>query len=220
MNKEFLYGAVLKLTREDTSETIENNFIQMRESGLDTVVIWPAVYWWEEKREGYPFNTGREVLRIAERHGLRVIMELAGQLPMMEAVPDFLMKDEYYCTDENGHKALGYNSFGWLNYLHPEVNEIICKSFADTARAYKDFSALVAYDVFNETAFSSYDGYTLGYFRKWLKDKYGSIDRLNAVWERSYTDFEQVSFAPWIWMSVMPAADFGAFRKASRGVTS
>lgn len=209
----FLYGAVLKLTREDTLETIECNLRQMRESGLDTVVVWPAVYWWEEKRQGYPFNTGKEVLKLAEKHGISVIMELAGQLPMMEAIPDFLMKDDYYCLDEKGHKCLAYNSFGWLNYLHPEVNALICQNFAETAKAYKDFPALIAYDVFNETAFSSYDDYTLGYFRRWLKEKYSCIDRLNAVWERSYTEFEQVSFAPWMWMSIAPAADFGAFRK-------
>lgn len=209
----FLHGAVLKLTRKDTPETIEANLLQMREAGLDTVVIWPAVYWWEKKGPDYPFATGKTVLRLAKRQGLRVIMELAGQLPMMEAIPDFLMKDEYYCTDAKGDKQLNYNSFGWLNYLHPEVNALICQSFADTAKAYRDFSALIAYDVFNETAFSSYDSYTIAYFRRWLEEKYGTIDLLNDVWEHSFTSFEQVGFAPWMWMSIAPAADFHAFRK-------
>ena len=96
MKKDFLYGAVMKLTRQDTLEDIERNLVQMKNSGLDTAVVWPAVYWWEEKKEGYPFNTGRAVLEIAGRVGIRVIMELAGQLPMMEYIPDFQMKDEYY----------------------------------------------------------------------------------------------------------------------------
>ena len=42
---DFLYGAVLKLTREDTLADIERNFVQMREAGLDTAVIWPAAFW-------------------------------------------------------------------------------------------------------------------------------------------------------------------------------
>ena len=216
--QSFLYGAVIKLTREDTLSDIERNFIQMKESGLDTVVVWPASFWWEEKKEGYPFNTGKALLKIAERVGLGVIMELAGQLPMMEYIPDFRMKDEYYCVDENGNKRLGYGSFGYLNYFHPEVNALICENFESAAMAYKDFPALIAYDVFNETAFKSYDSYTIEVFRAWLKQKYGTVERLNDVWERSYTDFSQVSFAPWMWMSIMPAADFGAFRKESVGI--
>lgn len=216
--RTFLYGTVIKLTREDTLSDVEKNFEQMKASGLDTVVIWPSAFWWEDKKEGYPFNTGKELLRIAERIGLGIIMELAGQLPMMEYIPDFQMKDEYYCYDQHGHKILGYGSFGFLNYLHPEVNRLICDHFEQTAKAYKDFPALIAYDVFNETAFNSYDRYTIDRFRLWLKEKYGSIERLNDVWERSYTDFSQISFAPWMWMSIMPSADFASFRKASVGM--
>ena len=213
--KTFLYGAVIKLTREDTLEDIERNFKKMSEAGLDTAVVWPSAFWWEEKKDGYPFNTGRRVLEIAERTGIKVIMELAGQLPMMEYIPDFQMKDEYYCVDENGHKRLSHNSFGWLNYFHPEVDALICDHFKKTAAAYKDSPALVAYDVFNETAFNSYDTYTLERFRLWLREKYGTVERLNDVWEHNYTDFSQIGFAPWMWMSIMPAADFGAFRRES-----
>lgn len=218
MKNRFLYGTVIKLTREDTPADIERNFIQMREAGFDTAVVWPAFFWWEEKKEGYPFNTGRLVLDLAQKQGIRVVMELAGQLPTMEYLPDFEMKEDYYCIDEKGIKKLKHNSFGVLNYFHPEVHKLICGHFADAARAYKDHPALLAYDVFNETAFNSYDAYTLAEFRLWLKEKYGTVEHLNDVWEHCYTDFEQVSFAPWMWMSVMPAADFAAFRKASVGI--
>lgn len=218
MKNRFLYGTVIKLTREDTPADIERNFIQMREAGFDTAVVWPAFFWWEEKGEDYPFRTGKEVLRLAEKHGLGIVMELAGQLPQMEYIPDCEMKREYFCTDEQGHPQCKHNSFGTLNYFHPEVNAKICERFAAAARAYQDFSALVAYDIFNETAFNSYDEYTLAEFRLWLQEKYGTVARLNEVWERCYTDFSQVSFTPWMWMSVMPAADFTAFRKAAVGI--
>ena len=92
MKRNFLYGSVIKLTREDTPETIEKNFLQMKDSGFDTVVVWPAAFWWEEKKEGYPFNTGRTVLEIADKIGLGVIMELAGYLVnnRRELVPEKL----------------------------------------------------------------------------------------------------------------------------------
>lgn len=218
MQNNFLHGAVLKLTREDTISDIARNLAQMKGAGLDTVVIWPAFFWWEEKSEDYPFRTGKEILRLAAEQGIGVVMELAGQLPQMEYIPDFMMKDEYYCTDEQGHKRVKHNSFGYLNYFHPEVDSLIRRHFADAARAYGGHPALVAYDIFNETAFNSYDPYTLEEFRGWLKAKYKELSRLNDVWERCYTDWDQVSFTPWMWMSVMPAADFTTFRKEAVGI--
>ena len=218
MKRNFLYGSVIKLTREDTPETIEKNFLQMKDSGFDTVVVWPAAFWWEEKKEGYPFNTGRTVLEIADKIGLGVIMELAGQLPMMEYIPDFQMKDEYYAVDVNGNKKLAPSSFGYLNYFHPEVNSLICDHYKRAALAYRDCPALIGYDVFNETMFFSYDEYTMEAFRAWLRKKYVTIDALNDVWERTYSDFSQVSYAPWMWMSIMPSADIAAFRKEATGI--
>lgn len=215
--QEFLHGSVLKLTREDTEKDIEQSFITMKENGLDTVVIWPSSFWWEEKKEGYPFNTGRKVLELAEEHGIKVIMELAGQLTVMEYIPDSLMKSEYMPTDENGNIIWGANSFGYLNYFHPEVNKLICENFTKTAIAYKDYPALIGYDVFNEAISRSFDKYTIEEFRKWLRDKYKTIDRLNDVWERTYSDFSQVDFQMWKWMSVMPEADYNIFLKWSMG---
>ena len=218
MKRNFLHGAVIKLTREDTPKTIEQNFKQMKEAGFDTVVVWPAAFWWEEKKEGYPFNTGKTVLALAQKIGLGVIMELAGQLPMMEYIPDFQMKDEYYAVDENLHKRLTPSSFGYLNYFHPEVNALICEHYEKAALAYREYPSLIGYDVFNETMFFSFDEYTMEEFRIWLHKKYGSIDKLNDVWERTYSDFSQVSYAPWMWMSVMPMADIAAFRKEATGI--
>lgn len=216
MNKQsFLHGSVFKLTRQDTLKDIEENFLLMKKSGLTTAVIWPSSFWWEEKKPGYPFNTGRELLKLAQKHDIQIIMEIAGQLSTLEYIPDFLMKEEYYAVDENGHIIWGQPSFGFLNYFHPEVNRLICQHFQKTAEAYKDFPALIAYDVFNETMFRSFDPYTMEQFRIWLKAKYKTIENLNAVWERTYSDFSQVDYQNWKWLSIMPEADYAAFRKAS-----
>ena len=218
MNSRFNYGAVFKITREDTFESIEANLTQMKQSGFNTVVVWPAYFWWEEKNPDYPFATGKKVLEFAEKIGIKVVMELAGQLTAMEYAPDFLMKDEYYATDENGHIEWAQKSFGFLNYYHPKVKKLVISHFKAAAKAYKDSPALLSYDIFNETMFHSFDKYTLKQFRLWLKNKYGTIEKLNAAWERSYKKFSSVSFQKWKWMSVMPVADYNAFRRESIAV--
>jgi len=210
-----LYGSVLKVTREDTIEDIKNIFLKMKECGHNTVVVWPASFWWEEKSDIYPFATGVKILEAAKEAGIGVIMELAGQLTSMEYIPDFKFKKEYYATDFKGHTEFGQPSFGFLNYFHPEVNEIICNHFKQAANAYKNCEALIGYDVFNETMFRSFDKYTMAEYRKWLKDKYKTIENLNRVWERTFCDFEDIDYEPWMWMSIMPEVDYCIFRKKS-----
>lgn len=215
---DYRYGSVYKVTREDTPEAIRRDFLQMKQCALNTVVIWPPVFFWEPMNEHYPFATGREILRIAGECGLDVIMELAGQLSVFEYIPDWEMKDEYYARDENGHREWGQDSFGFLNYFHPEVREKICTMFAGAAEAYREFPALLGYDVFNETMYRSFDAWTLDTFRAWLREKYGTIEKLNEVWERTYTAFSQVKYEHHKWMSIMPKADYFAFRKAAVGI--
>lgn len=209
----FKYGSVLKVTREDKLSDIEKAFELMSQAGMNTVVIWPSCFWWEEKTEGYPFNTGRSILELAEKKGIKIIMELAGQLSAMEYMPDFLMKKEYHPVKLNGERERGQSSFGFLNYFHPEVNEIIVNHFRATAKAYKNFPSLLGYDVFNETMYRSFDGYTIKEFQVWLKEKYGDIGRLNAVWERTYNSFDDIEYENWKWMSIMCEADYTTFRK-------
>ena len=213
--QDFLpFGAVLKITREDTTATIEQCLVDMKNAGMNTAVIWPAIYWWEDKTEGYPFNTGKQILKLAQKHDMKLIMELAGQLSLMEYIPDHLMKKEYYPVDVNGNVIYAQDSFGYLNYFHPEVESYITDYLKQAADAYKDSPALFAYDIFNETLAGSYDAYTMAHFQSWLREKYVTIDRLNNVWERYYTDFTQITFSPWMWMSIMPVADFQAFQRA------
>ncbi len=215
----FPYGAVLKIQREWTLTEIRKSLRGMRAIGMNHVVVWPAVYWWEDRRgPHYPFQTGRDILRIAESLGIRVTMELEGQITCLEYAPDFLMKDEYFPVDRDGHRLNKGVGYGFLNYNHPEVRMLIHRMFTDTAQQYRGHPALYGYDIYNETKFESFDHHTLQCFREWLEAKYGDIERLNAAWERTYTDWSQIQFCFWMWASVMPTVDFNQFKKANMGL--
>ncbi|MDF2713144.1 MAG: hypothetical protein K0R28_69 [Paenibacillus sp.] len=215
----FPYGAVLKVQREWTIEDIRSKLNDMKRCGMNIVVIWPAVFWWENRAHAeYPFHTGIEILKHAETIGMKVIMELAGQITALEYAPDFLMREDYYARKADGTpKNEGY-VFDCLNYNHPEVKELVRKNFSDAARAYKDYKALYGYDILNETMFTTYDRYTLQLYRTWLEQKYGTIERLNEVWDRTYYGWNQIEFNFWLWPSVMPYVDWQQFRKANVGM--
>lgn len=217
--KNFPYGAVLKIQREYSFNDIFARLKKIKDLGLNHVVIWPAVYWWEDRGlPNYPYHTGHEILRYAEEIGLQIIMELAGQITSLEYLPDFLMKEEYYAVTFDGRLSRDKTSYGYINYFHPEVKQLIEKQFTEIAENYKGYSALYGYDIWNETMFASFDQYTLHQFRVWLKHKYKTIDRLNEVWDRAYHDWSQIHFTRWMWASVMPQVDYHQFHKETIGI--
>lgn len=215
----FPYGAVFKVQREHTREQIRHELEAIKKSGMNTVVIWPSVYWWEDRSlPQYPYDTGHFILRYAEEIGLKVIMELSGQITSLEYAPDFVMKEEYYAVKYDGTYMKDHMYFGYLNYNHPEVQKLIVRQFAEAARQYRHYASLYGYDIWNETMFESYDVYTLQRYRKWLQDKYGTIEALNGVWDRVYSSFEEIHFNRWMWASVMPVVDYYRFHKESIGM--
>lgn len=218
VDKAFVSGAVLKIEREHSREEIRDMLRAMRDSGLNTAVVWPAVYWWEPEGEHYPFETGRQLLFDAEEIGIEIIMELAGQITAMEYAPDFLMKEEYFCVDRRGIRDEGSLGYGTLNFNHPEVKALIEAQYTRAAEEYRGFRALKGYDIWNETQFTSFDEYTLGFFRLWLSDKYGSIEKLNDSWDRAYKSWEDVRFTQWMWASVMAYVDYQEFHKDNIGI--
>ncbi|MDF2923803.1 MAG: hypothetical protein K0R57_2717 [Paenibacillaceae bacterium] len=216
--RAFPYGAVYRIQRQETWEDISGVLLQMKQAGMNTAVIWPAVYWWEDRSlPDYPYHTGRRILQYAEEIGLQIIMELSGQITSLEYAPDFLMKEEYYAIGYDGAVRRDFRFFGYLNYNHPEVRQLIEQQFAEAARHYKDYSSLYGYDIWNETMFESYDSFTLQAFRTWLKARYGTIAALNDAWDRVYHDFSQIHFNRWTWASVMPEVDYHRFQKESIG---
>ncbi|WP_240415969.1 sugar phosphate isomerase/epimerase [Paenibacillus periandrae] len=115
--KSFPYGSVLKVQREFTLETIKKKLDDMKQCGMNFVVIWPAVFWWENKANAnYPFQTGIEILKHAEQIGMKVIMELAGQITALEYASDFLMREEYYATKANG-SCISFISHGHIGII-------------------------------------------------------------------------------------------------------
>lgn len=217
--EDFRLGTILKVQRDHTREKIFSAMEKMREIGLNTVLIWPAIFWWEDRTlPGYPFATGHAILEYAEKIGLKVVLELAGQIPCLEYAPDFRVKEEHFPVDANGMRSYTGNLYGFYNYNHPEIKKMIEEHYASIARNYRGYSALYGYDIWNETDFTSFDEHTLQLFREWLQAKYGTLEKLNEVWDRTYTDWSQIDFARWLWASAMPKVDYEEFHKDNIGI--
>lgn len=213
----FPFGAVVRVQREDGIEKICSILDSISDAGLRIVVVWPAFFWWEEQTDAYPYATGTAILREAEARGLRIVMELSGQIPSIEYAPDSFLTRDHWVKNRDGTTT----EFDWSYYPpnlnHPEIRTEIAQRFAEVARAYRSFPALYGYDIWNETMFTSFDQYTIQRFREWLQRKYGAIAALNDAWDRSFARWEQVYPSGWHWASVMPLSDWQEFREWNVG---
>ncbi len=61
--------------------------------------------------------------------------------------------------------------------------------------------------------FRSYDEFTMIKFREWLLNKYETIENLNIAWERTYSDWSQITVQTWKWASLLPETDYYEFSK-------
>lgn len=211
-------GVVYKVERSYSKEDIRAHLDSIHASGFSHIVIWPPVYWWEpHDRQSFPTETGKFILGCAEQNHLQVIVELAGQIPSLEYAPDFWMKPEFLVMDENSHPSEHSDGYYAINFNHPQVRKRVKAYLQAIASAYRDYSALYGYDIWNETQFTSFDPYTLKKFQQWLQRQYGDLHQLNTAWERCYDRWEQVRPSRWDWASLIPFMDYERFKRANIG---
>lgn len=93
---------------------------------------------------------------------------------------------------------------GWpgLCMDNPEIRGRVCRFIEETAAHYRKAEHVVIIDVWNEPHLEPMYDYpdellcacegSKEEFRKWLKEQYQTLDRLNEVWYRRYSDWNQV----------------------------
>lgn len=198
----FVYGAQYYRAPTPEPEYWEGDFAHMRELGFDTVKFWVQWRWSERKPGMYYWDDLDELMRLAERFNLRVILNLICDVMPVWAewkYPDCRMIDRngqpvpteaVLCRQLGGYPGPCCN--------HPAMREVRQAFFRAALEHFKAFPALLAWDVWNEPEHhlgrrSAADpDHMLCYcphcerkFREWLEARYVSIDALNQRWGSS-----------------------------------
>ena len=205
-----LLGTVYLIEQGVSQAQQRRDLENIAKTGLKLVVLWPPVSRWDAPDGvSVAFGSVDRVMDLCHSFGIKAILELEGQNPAFQFMPDYLFRDEFFSENDTGKH--------WANYLHPEVDRIIADYIRAVASHFKDHPALFGYDLFNEVNFRSTDEYTRKAFQDWLKDKYREVRKLNLVWGRFFTDFSQVRLDNFDydysrWSSLRPQLDFQDFR--------
>ena len=226
----YIYGAQYYRAPTPAREHWDGDLANMRRKGFITAKFW--VQWrWSERREGeYFWDDLDELMRLAAKHGLHVILNL-----ILDVMPEWVERahSDAMMVDVGGRPIVAtapacrqLGGYPGPCYSHRELTKKRQRFARAAFEHFKDAPALLAWDVWNEPERMAdhrtndsipalcFCGSCKRAFREWLARRYGSIGRLNAVWGRCYTSFDAVE-AP---VQVGCVSDFIDWRAFQRDV--
>jgi beta-galactosidase len=158
----------------------------MRQAGVNLVSV--GIFSWAllEPREGeFDFGWLDDVLDLLHRNGIAV------DLGTPTAAPPAWFYDAYphaRVVTRDG-VALGPGSRGMVSPSSPEYRAAAVRVAGALARRYAEHPAVVLWHVHNEYGAPVGEDFSpaaVAAFREWLRERYGTLDALNAAWGTAF----------------------------------
>ncbi len=176
---------------------------KMKESGLNALQLWAPWGWCEPEPGKFRFEDFDELINLARKSGLGVVLSTIAEIHpfwLLREYPDAVMIDHSGRTVSSGPRGeciVGMTPGGCFD--HPHVSRAMENFLKNIAMRYANEKSLLGWDIWNELRWSvhaqgyvCYCHHTLSAFRNYLKNKYKSLDGLNAAWKRRYCSWEDV----------------------------
>jgi beta-galactosidase len=174
---------------------------QIKSLGFNTVKTWVDWATAEPQPGQYHLENLDLLLKLAQQRGLRVVVQL-----YLDSAPDWVGKryPDGKFVDRSGAVIESQSAPGFC-IDHPGVRKEIVGFLSELSRRANQFTALYAWDVWSEPHVINWAEFpyltnpefcfcpnSQRRFREWLKQKYGTLDAINAAWYRHFENWEQV----------------------------
>jgi len=178
-------------------EQWNSDLSRMKEMGITVVRIGDFTWAAFEPREGvYQFDWVDRFIALSKKNGIDVILctPTAGIPPWLyKKNPDVLGANDKGLFDYGGRKGFAIHSPTMQQAAERMVNEM--------AKRYASNPTVIGWQISNEPGypFTNFDKHSLNAFRQWLKNKYGTIDKLNEAWwgifwSNRYNEWDEIMF--------------------------
>lgn len=170
----------------------------IRKMGMEYVHMGEFAWYFEEPSEGhYNFDWLERAVSLAAGNGLKVILCTPSATPpiwLERSHPEILMVDAQGRTMEHGSREQADWSSPVYRAYVTRIDTELVKKFGNDRRVW-------GWQIDNELSHYgrhySYSRAATAKFHEWLREKYGTIDRLNsdwgaAFWSEMYQNFEQI----------------------------
>lgn len=177
----------------------ERDIANIKKFGFEYIHLAEFAWAFMEPKEGqYEFGWLDKTVELARRHGLKVILCTPSATPpawLSKKHPETLMVRADGVTMQHGSREQA-------DWSSPVYRSYVEKIVAKMAERYGHNDVVWGWQLDNEL---SHYGAGMSYapasqlkFRDWLREKYGSVARLNtdwgnSFWSQMYSDFDQVA---------------------------
>ena len=192
---------MLEELNADSARLWKEDLLKIKGLGFNTVRTWVE---WNvgEPREGeYHLENLDLLLRLADEVGLRVIVQV-----YVDSAPEWVgtkyPEGRYAAQDGQAIPSQAAPGFCFDN---KNVRKAVLGFFQEVARHATKSKAFYGWDLWSEPAALNWArvGYksepmfcycpaSMERFREWLQKKYGTLEKLNEAWHRTFTDWKQV----------------------------
>ena len=169
--------------------------------GFNTVRTWIDWATGEPREHEYNFENLDVILELAQEEGLKVFLQV-----YMDSAPRWVgakYPDSLFVSS-NGAKVIPESSPGYC-MDHPGVRKADLDFYAALAQRVRGNPAFLGWDLWSEPHVINWATptyipspefcfchNTLSKFRSWLQKKYGTVEKLNAAWYRTYDSWDEV----------------------------
>ena len=194
----FPYGTQYHRAPTPLSDEWDGDLREIARVGYTHVQYRPQ-WRWHERLRGRPVWDDLDALfDLAGKHGLRVILK-----PMLETAPDWVF-DELGGTRIGFHgkpitpfaSSAYYVGGWWPCFDNPAVREAAAAFVREMVKRYDRHPALWMYNAWNEPRSrplgSCQCAHSVASYRRWLSERHGSIEELNAFLGKAWTSYDSL----------------------------
>ncbi|MGE5496762.1 MAG: beta-galactosidase [Syntrophothermus sp.] len=205
-------------TDSDFFEQADKDIALMKKSNITDVMIFPMSQWDTKSKSLRWTRTDYLIKKISEA-GMKFIPIMLKEQQCSYYFPVWKMRESEKLWNSRNKNNGNKNSREDIDFADPEIYPVLEEYFKAVAERYGKNPALNFYNIWNEPHYTSDAGHVIEQYKKWLKEKYGNLDKLNRSWGEDYTDWNQVSpFMNDNWNSSMPQIDYTTFMNEMNGL--
>ncbi|MBT8401529.1 MAG: beta-galactosidase, partial [Rhodothermia bacterium] len=208
------YGSQYYRAPSPPPEDWEDDLSRMADLGFNTVKFWVQWRWNHPEENRFYFDDIDRLMDLSEKYGLKVMLNT-----IVDVAPAWIYSkysDASMLTLDGrriGPQTQSHRQIGGLGVClnHDGVMNHMFEFLKATFERYSEHPALEIWNVASEPELTQSmsemrlyadDASKMGdmlcfcdhcilAFRRWLEKKYGTVEQLNAVWNRNYTSFDE-----------------------------